>query len=542
LNFAFFVGGIFSKYDIIKTKVIKITSNYSYTLRTLISASGEDSVVAYSNLLKNNVLKYLDFVKKGEISLGEILVDLSRLDKDIPQRNLIVYEIFKFFVLQNYKEHAINLLITEYSSLGLKKEEAYLLAWSKFVEVKFPIVEADKVTLARCLVFKVDFSFSNNPQVNDILAVLEKKINAKISVLFDRGFVGESFELAVAVGRLVDHIPENLAFTGRVAEDGKILKVENFDEKLAYCNKNNIGLISYINVSYISEIIDFLNEKEFHIPILLRFSSKPQDIESLWKRLKERVLAFSGKGCESNCNLFERIYQAQLTYSVNRELSEDEFYEHIEKSYGIIRNVIDNSGIPHIAINGPAAFALGLGIALGAKDKLVVYHYQGDYFPVLDLTTEQNLRLIKTVTMSKEMLQELTYEVLEHSTNKRKAILAIELASHKLLSSVKEYAKENIPDGFIIHVMPKNMEASGNISLGDWKKIVSELFSITQIVRTDFYYDELHIFLSCPVPIAFGFGMALGDFVPGKIYNYFKGGKTKKAGYVPVLDINEILR
>jgi len=113
------------------------------------------------------------------------------------------------------------------------------------------------VTLARCLVFKVDFSFSNNPEVSDILAVLEKKINAKISVLFDRGFVGESFELAVAVGRLVDHIPENLAFTGRVAEDGKILKVENFDEKLAYCNKNNIGLISYINVSYIREIIDF---------------------------------------------------------------------------------------------------------------------------------------------------------------------------------------------------------------------------------------------------------------------------------------------
>jgi hypothetical protein len=498
--------------------------------------------VAYSNLLKNDVLKYLDFVKKGEISLGEIPVDLSRLDKDIPQRKLIVYEIFKFLLSQNYKEHAINLLITEYGSLGLKKEEAYLLVWSKFVEVKFPVVEADKVTLARCLVFKVDFSFSNNPEVSDILAVLEKKINAKISVLFDRGFVGESFELAVAVGRLVDHIPENLAFTGRVAEDGKILKVENFDEKLAYCNKNNIGLISYINVSYIREIIDFLNEKEFHIPILLRFSSKPQDIESLWKRLKERVLAFSGKDCESNCNLFERIYRAPLTYSVNRELSEDEFYEHIEKSYGIIRNVIDNSGIPHIAINGPAAFALGLGIALGAKDKLVVYHYQGDYFPVLNLTTEQNLRLIKTVTRSKEMLQELTYEVLEYSTNKRKAILAIELASHKLLSSVKEYAKENISDGFIIHVMPKNMEASGNIPLGDWKKIISELFSITQIVRTDFYYDELHIFLSCPVPIAFGFGMALGDFVPGKIYNYFKGGKTKKAGYVPVLDINEILR
>ncbi|AFG35624.1 hypothetical protein IM42_02895 [Fervidobacterium sp. SC_NGM5_O18] len=498
--------------------------------------------MAYSNLLKNDVLKYLDFVKKGEISLGEIPVDLSRLDKDIPQRKLIVYEIFKFLLSQNYKEHAINLLITEYGSLGLKKEEAYLLVWSKFVEVKFPVVEADKVTLARCLVFKVDFSFSNNPEVSDILAVLEKKINAKISVLFDRGFVGESFELAVAVGRLVDHIPENLAFTGRVAEDGKILKVENFDEKLAYCNKNNIGLISYINVSYIREIIDFLNEKEFHIPILLRFSSKPQDIESLWKRLKERVLAFSGKDCESNCNLFERIYRAPLTYSVNRELSEDEFYEHIEKSYGIIRNVIDNSGIPHIAINGPAAFALGLGIALGAKDKLVVYHYQGDYFPVLNLTTEQNLRLIKTVTRSKEMLQELTYEVLEYSTNKRKAILAIELASHKLLSSVKEYAKENISDGFIIHVMPKNMEASGNIPLGDWKKIISELFSITQIVRTDFYYDELHIFLSCPVPIAFGFGMALGDFVPGKIYNYFKGGKTKKAGYVPVLDINEILR
>jgi len=196
------------------------------------------------------------------------------------------------------------------------------------------------------------------------------------------------------------------------------------------------------------------------------------------ERLKERVLAFSGKDCESNCNLFERIYRAPLTYSVNRELSEDEFYEHIEKSYGIIRNVIDNSGIPHIAINGPAAFALGLGIALGAKDKLVVYHYQGDYFPVLNLTTEQNLRLIKTVTRSKEMLQELTYEVLEYSTNKRKAILAIELASHKLLSSVKEYAKENISDGFIIHVMPKNMEASGNIPLGDWKKIIPSCFQL----------------------------------------------------------------
>jgi len=496
----------------------------------------------YSNLLKNNVSKYLDLVNKGGIDLGEILVDLSRLDKHIPQRKFIVYEILKFFLLQNYKEQAINLLTMEYSSMGLNKEQAYLLAGSKFVEVKFPVVEADKVTLAKGLVFKVDFSFSNNPQINDILAVLEKKINAKISVLFDRDFVGESFELAVAVGRLVEHIPQNLAFTGRLAEDGKILKVENFYEKLVYCNKNNIGLVSYNDVSHISEILDFLNEREFHIPILLRFSSKPQDIEILWKKLKERVLAFSGKDCASICNLFEKIYKAQLIYSVNRELSEDEFYEHIEKTYEIIRNVIDNSGIPHIAINGPAAFALGLGIALGAKDKLVVYHYQGNYIPVLDLSTEQNLRLIKTVTPSEEALKELTFEVLEYNSSKRKAILAIELASHRLLSSVREYAKENIPDGFIIHVMPKNMETSGNIPLGDWKKIVSELFSITQIVRTDFYYDELHIFLSCPVPIAFGFGMALGDFVPGKIYNYFKGGKTKNAGYVPVLDISEILR
>ncbi|QAV33193.1 hypothetical protein SAMN04488510_1279 [Fervidobacterium changbaicum] len=488
--------------------------------------------MSFVTLLRKDLRKYIEFVQSGFITPGEVLADFSRLDKEISNYSVIFYEVLKFFLINGYTDHAMQMLSREFKST-LTKDQALALVNSKFVETRFPVVERERVDLVRALVFMVenaDFSFTNNPNVSSFLYNVEEIAQHKISVIFDKEFCGESFQFAVAVASLVDEIPSNIAFTGKVGGGGRVLQVDNIFEKTKYCEEIGLVLITPLDVSSVYEIVDFFNTKEFNIPVYVSFSPQKEDVRRQWSSLNEEV----AKHFKTfpNLKLHEKIFGMEFVYS-HRELDENEFSKHIRNVYNVLRNVIQNFGVPHLAIKGPATFALGLGIAVGAKDRIAVYHYQGGYHLVLDLTTPEKLRLIKSCK-SLEDLRLLSVDVYDYAPNKRKAIFLVDLASHKPFPQIVEFAKTHLPDAFIIRVTTTSPGNSGNIPIGDWSNYISELFSITQIMRDK--YKELHIFLSCPVPIAFGFGMALGDYIPGKIYNYNK----KSATYVPVFEMPNV--
>ncbi|MBO8161632.1 MAG: SAVED domain-containing protein [Thermosipho sp. (in: Bacteria)] len=475
----------------------------------------------YSNVLKNSLEDFLYFLKIDQLTIREAIEAYLKL-KNISEKNKVFYEIMKKMHEKKEKTIPESLLKQFFEN---NEEIIFDFYRNDYVEAKFPIVNGSgRGKVVKVMVFETSDTFTNISDVENEIKKIEEIVGKKLGVIFDSNFSGNSFEMAVSIAALTKRIPSNLAFSGEVALDGTVKKnLEFLSFKEEISQQNNLKLITAFDVDNIFELKEFFEAKEYHIPILLVLKEFNDDyIEAAYMDLKEEV---SRNFPMKFINLFERIYDTKRVY-VRKEINKNEWGKILNELYRVVYQVISNKGIPHIAIIGPAALAMGLGIAIGAQNPLVVYHKQGKYFPVIDLT--DNVRKIKTIV---KKYKHLKYSITGNGEN---CAFVVYLASHNLYDSVLDYIRTNNLNSKVVLIEPK--AGGGSLPPVRWDEFVSEIMSITQNIHFETKCNKVYFFLSCPVPLALGIGMAYGDFSKGSIFHFDKTTGT----YIEVYKIEEI--
>lgn len=187
----------------------------------------------------------------------------------------------------------------------------------------------------------------------------------------------------------------------------------------------------------------------------------------------------------------------------------------------------------HIFLNCPATLALGLGASLGTHHQLRVYHWCPGYRPVLrfDAAEAETLSaLLQLKTHSTAAFE--TIAVSEPPQWTEEVFVGLHLARHaphrdfRALAAARRAA----------YVAIDNLYHDRLAEDADWFPVARETAQALYTLLDRAEVRQLHLGLSCPLPLAFAIGMALGIHSPISVYNWF----THEQTYTHVLDLHQI--
>jgi len=292
-----------------------------------------------------------------------------------------------------------------------------------------------------------------------------------------------------------------------------------------------IGIVLYVRKHY--RLANQLTSTK-HLPVIFVVGKPREETQAALVSAQESITQLTG---------FRAFHQIEGTFNVRFEylmpyerkrLPPDigqwkDFIEDAEQNIRRFSDAVPGEKIYHIFIDGPASLALGVGAAFGAKRRLVVHQFRDEqYEPVLDL--RQDIRRIKEIVIETE------YQYIKVSYPPKitpDIAIVLDMASHSAAGETRAYLERKKLQMEIVEV---SNTYSGNLRENDWTKVVQELYSAFHQLLSKAEVSRLHLFQAMPVAMAFGLGMALGNFVPVTVYNLERLDET----YYPVLKLNEL--
>ncbi len=192
----------------------------------------------------------------------------------------------------------------------------------------------------------------------------------------------------------------------------------------------------------------------------------------------------------------------------------------------------------HVFHNGPAALAMGLGASLATRHLLILHHRQlGEselaYVPVMDFTTrgpDGLTALLRLRSQPPSPPQTITVHPPERWT--AQVFVSLHLSTptpepdFSAMAATREAAFVAIRNQYG-GVLP--LEA-------DWIQVAQEVANAVRAIRHQPGVQRMHLAFTCPVPLAFAIGMALGIQLPVRVYNWFADQKI----YAPVIDLDKL--
>lgn len=268
-----------------------------------------------------------------------------------------------------------------------------------------------------------------------------------------------------------------------------------------------------------------------HLPLIFTVGRPIKDAQNALETAQEAITELTSfKAFHKIEKRFDVRYDLLIHHRGRRLEKEDEWTDFIADSQHSIRQFIDvvpGEKVYHAFLYGPASLALGLGAVFGCKHKIVIYQLlDGQYRPVIDL--RENLRRIK------QPLVEHKYISVSHPQRLTQDIaVVLDMASHPARGYVEEYINQQGGDMEVVGVVNTY---GGNLVEDDWTPVVQEIYSVFNQLQAKKDITNIHLFHSMPVALAFGLGIALGNFVPVTVYNW----EASEKAYQPVLKLNEL--
>lgn len=396
-------------------------------------------------------------------------------------------------------------------ALGIKKATAKALLENQAIEFEFPAVsEKDGMLVRGLAVLDTPENFCNirehKRHITPVAEYLRSKgvLSDGFGVVFDNFFVGNSFQLSMTLPFLVKKMPPDLCWSGAVRKDGRLVKVDSLDKKSQVCQKFGKRLAQPFHLQEITQLVEWLNATLIDIPIVIskepirleEFFEKKENLLNLWHihRIEPNNLIIQtgniqGKAWQEVAERFSKLVK-ELDYTLERRLK------------------------AHIVINGPASLSFAFGILYSHTRPSVIYHFERSekkYYPIELLNTREVKEAVKD------------YKFVNYSLEGEGENLAVVLffGHHNPVASVKTFLSNQ---GLSSEVLILNTEESrGNIHPANYKQIAKECASIVQEIKGKKHYKEFHFFFSCPVALAYLFGVAYGHYDKGCIYNYNDG-------------------
>ncbi len=494
-------------------------------------------------LYKTNREIALNLVKDEQLNVEDIeeLYELLR-----EEDNELLFAIYNFFNKNpDYLDFEKFSTITNLPAFVLHK-----IFIERPIKAKFPVVNNHQAQIATAYIFKFDKeipknSFLEKYELSKIKKLLKTKgISKDFFVIFDKNFKGKSYLLAVASGLVLpEYTLDGFLFTGEVNEEGEIYPVGFIEKKEMLAKKHNLKLITYGDVYHIDELIYYLGDIPIDIPFL-HLSNKPLEeayisLEKLENKIKEKIKFYSLDKIEKFFELKKEDLILTTEYLSKPDKDENHWIETIkefeEKLKKIYTKIPRKKRILHFA-GSISSLAFGFGIKLGAKKPVVVYHYQADdYYEVIDLSDENEIRKIKHI---KDKLEILEIKNLNENKNAKEIAIALWIASHNPYGDVLRFSEDK--NWKVIGIEAKefkgNLPLPKNFSNKDlWIEVVRELYTVLNNLKSE-KYEKFHLFLSSPVAISFALGMAVGHFINGSVYNI---SKDKDIPYFKIFDIED---
>ena len=473
----------------------------------------------------------------------------------------------KFLVYQQIRKnnHLFDAQLLS-DKIGIHPQALYKIFREEPVKVKFPVALDNKAELVTAYITKLTTTvpkncFYESSEIKESLDVIKNLLKNRefktkdFFVVFDKDFTGRSFMLAVVAGLILPQ--ENLkgyAFTGIVNESGEIFSVEYIPQKKVTAESENLKLITPHHIDNLDQLVYYLGKEKIDIPFIALVNRSEEEVKSALQKIensiKKKEPSFSIQKLVSIFNLdVDRLfmfYRGLLPPLTFEELSgENPWIQQIENYEKLLREIYSifpsRSRVLHMGFAVPSTLAFSMGIKLGTKKPVVIYHYQSDkYVPVMDLSTPEQIRSIKKIKKDIIENSETISVHIPEKTHVRELAVALWIASHMPYPDIEDYLKDkNIP---LVKIELKDFQ--GNLPLPDeigrrdyWIKIVSEIYSALNVIKSKYGVSKYHFFMSVPVPIGFALGMAIGHFWEGVVYNLMFGGGEKR--YYPVFNIND---
>lgn len=294
--------------------------------------------------------------------------------------------------------------------------------------------------------------------------------------------------------------------------------------------------------------------KEKNLPIVVDVGHDLGNMRDMREKafLKMKDFKFDIKAYDK----FFNIEQEDITIHCDHYLGREEvewknLVSEYKKKIQTINPRLRGTRYYHHFLRCPSALALGMGAVNGTINMVVVYQYNGNqYWKVVDLRSSKSeehntsgIHIVKTqVSPPFEYI-----EVVEPSKKKKDIYIALGLASHSPNSNVASFMEsintqiENVKglaenQGAALTIIKNTYNNTLDLEKDDWLKAAREVNTVIKRYAEDQRSHSIHLFLSCPVALAYTIGMGLGTQSAITIYQWF----AKDQQYHPIFRLNEL--
>lgn len=187
----------------------------------------------------------------------------------------------------------------------------------------------------------------------------------------------------------------------------------------------------------------------------------------------------------------------------------------------------------HVFLNCPAALAFGLGAGLGTQHRVVIYHWWPGYDSALNFAGEDSQAIAKLIQLKRESTT--AFEMIEVTYPKSwtsEVFVGLHLAKHSPHTAFKALVTSQGAS----YVAVDNLYGDRLARDDDWFQVARETAQAIYTVLGQAQVRRINLGLSCPLPLAFTIGMALGIHTPISVYNWY----TDAQAFVHVYDVDQI--
>lgn len=404
------------------------------------------------------------------------------------------------------------------------RELAETIVSTEPYQFDFPVVlpENGSGKIVEGFVFESDKSYTNVPKAMEGIKILENILETKLVVIFSDDFSGNSFMLslyiAIRTGGKIRKLFPKLIFTGAFTKALVPEPTDHVDVKHEISKKLGRRLVTIEEIDDLNNLVMFFMKDKKDVPFYFSVRSDRDSALSEFRNFCNDVSSFLD--LKFNGNMLDKVFERSTWLFWESELSSQDFVIAADEIIDLLtEETFGKDTVLHIAIKGPSALAFIVGLKLKPYRELVFYHYNsGKYSPVLDLRENPRMIVERIRYESFEKIQFETYDDSLIGCQDSEVAVLIDMAGQNAIDEVRMFLRENGICAKLLHITHKD---SGNIPVGDWSKEVREIKTLLDRVGKKVIY---HIFLSCPVPLAFGLGLSMKeDTHKVKLYSYSRG-------------------
>ncbi|GEM_PF-6915612 len=477
--------------------------------------------------------------------------------RDIP----VLYRLFKDKEFSHYHKlkHSLFSALKKYShlldytllsdSLGCQVNQLPYFIESQPIIADFPIVRNDYSDISKVHLYPTvykDFplTFPNcSQEIFQALYAIQKFTGKNFFLSFEsEPFTDTSFSLSVAAALLLKDAPlKNFIFSGVVDSQGNVYNVAFMKEKSDKAHSQKRYLVSYPHIQHLNEL-SCLNVDTLNIPFIQLFGKSQNDLQNSFSSICS-MLSQSDTLLPNILGVKLSDTTLYLSSFIENDLDKwdtllGEFVEKVKIIYSLPYHI-------NLHLLGTlSAFAFGMGVILGAKRSFAIYHFQDSKFIKLFDFIGNSARSLKSKTKPLNILndgQTLEFKYIECKIEKvegsSEVAVIIHFASHNPGKDSEEFVEDFLKSSSAKISLKERL---GNIPIDNieiWICIVSELYSLIDMLPDilNKRLSKFHFIFSVPVPVAFGLGMALGDYKNIAVYNFDKIS-DEKGSYKKVLD------